>query len=257
MPDTNNAMFLGFYDNFASDYGLVYEGKWDSAVARQGQALDALIRSELAEASSVLDCSCGIGTQAIGLARLGYSVVGTDVSEKEIERARREAERFGVNTLFAVADFRDLTSVEGHFDVVISCDNAIPHLLRAADVPRALKQMRAKLRPGGLLVITMRDFDTALKERPPIGTPVIVPGPPRRVLVRLHDWDEDEPYYTVRYLVLTEGDGWHVDEYTTRYRAITRHELTVAAEIAGFRGVRWQTEGTVVGSQQVMTALNP
>jgi glycine/sarcosine N-methyltransferase len=198
MSDSSNEMVVRFYDGFASDYHLAYGGKWESAVERQGEALNALIQDHLPGAHSVLDCSCGIGTQAIGLARLGYQVVGTDISEGEIERARHEARHFGVETTFGVADFRDLSGIAGAFDVVISCDNALPHLLNAADVPKALTQMREKLRPGGLFVATMRDFDKALKEKPPIAPPVIVAGPPRRVLVRLHDWDEVRPWYTVR-----------------------------------------------------------
>lgn len=257
MAHTNNETIVGFYDGLAPDYHLVYGDRWEAALERQGGALDSLIQDELPGASSVLDCSCGIGTQAIGLARLGYHVVGTDISEGAIERARREAERLGVDVSFAVADFRDLSSVDGHFDVVISCDNAVPHLLDAADVRLSLTQMRAKLRPGGLLVITMRDFDSALNEKPPMAPPILVSGPPRHVLVRLHDWDNEQPCYTVRYLVLTEGErGWQVTEHTARYRAITRQELSSAAAAAGFTDVRLQSEREVVGGQQVFTGRN-
>lgn len=250
---------VGFYDEFADDYHLAYSGNWESAVERQAAALDRLIRDVLPDGRSVLDCSCGIGTQAIGLARLGYRVTGTDVSAGEIERARREARRFGVQASFFTADFRDLRGVEPGFDVVISCDNAIPHLLKDSDVRLALAQMRAKLRPGGLLVITMRDFDRALADRPPVGPPVVIPGSPRRVLVRLHDWDDDQPCYTVRYIVLTEatGGGWTAVEYVTRYRAITRAELTAAAEDAGFQHIAWPADRAIVGGQRVMTANRP
>jgi hypothetical protein len=116
--------------------------------------------------------------------------------------------------------------------------------------------MHAKLRPGGLLVITMRDFDEALRSRAPIVPPISVPGPPHRVLVRLHDWDATEPLYTVRYLILTEHeDGWTVIERATRYRAITREELSGAATTASFDEVSWLGEDdVVVGGQLVMTA---
>jgi hypothetical protein len=115
--------------------------------------------------------------------------------------------------------------------------------------------MRDKLTPAGLLVVTIRDFDRALREWPPIAPPLIIAGPQRRILVRLHDWDEDRPSYTLRLIVLTEcDDGWHVTEHTTRFRAITRTELTRVATDAGFSAVHWLTECPVVGNQQVMTA---
>jgi hypothetical protein len=86
--------------------------------------------------------------------------------------------------------------------------------------------------------------------------PVVVAGPPRRILLRLHDWDADRPCYTVRYVVLTEAQGgWTVVEHTTRYRAITRDELTREAQVAGFNRISWPSE-QVVGNQQVMTAFN-
>ena len=47
-------------------------------------ALDALIGQDRAE---VLDCSCGIGTQAIGLALRGHRVTGTDLSFRAAARA--------------------------------------------------------------------------------------------------------------------------------------------------------------------------
>jgi methylase of polypeptide subunit release factors len=46
-------------------------------------------------ASTVLDCACGLGTQAIGLARRGCTVHATDLSPAAIARAARDAESFG------------------------------------------------------------------------------------------------------------------------------------------------------------------
>ncbi len=81
---------------------------------------------------------------------------GTDISERSLERARVEAARLGIDIAFVARDFRDLKPVEGAFDVVISYDNAIPHLLTDADLARAFGAMRSKLRPGGLLVVSVR-----------------------------------------------------------------------------------------------------
>ena len=246
-----------FYDGFATDYHLVYED-WNAAVERQGAALDRLIRAIHKNPIDVLDCSCGIGTQAIGLARLGYRVQGTDISERSLERARIEAARRGVDISFAVCDFRDLKPVEGVFDVVISCDNAVPHLLSDDDLAQAFRAMRSKLRPGGLLLITVRDYDQALVDRPATAPPQIHPGPPRKVVVRLHDWDSaDSLMYTVHFLVLTEGRaGWTVAHHSSRYRAVGRATITRVAEDAGFTRVTWYGGADVGFHQPVMTAVN-
>ncbi|WP_246183530.1 class I SAM-dependent methyltransferase [Paenibacillus methanolicus] len=80
----------------------------------------------------------GIGTQAIGLANRGFNVTGTDLSSASIERATKEAEAFGVKIHFGVADFRALDEdVSGLYDVVLSADNAIPHLLTDDDLYQA------------------------------------------------------------------------------------------------------------------------
>ena len=194
----------------ASDYHLVYGDRWDAAVARQSAALDRLIRAGRPGATDVLDCSCGIGTQATGLAQRGYRVCGTDISPRSVERARGEALRLGAAVEFAVADFRDLDGVAGDFDVVISCDNALPHLFDDDDVSAALRAMRSKVRPGGLLITSTRDFDRALIERPSELQSTLIQGPPRRLFVRLHEWDSpDSALYTVRFFVLTErAAGW-------------------------------------------------
>ncbi len=245
-----------FYDGFAADYHLVYGDRWDEAVKRQGAALDELIRKMRPNARDVLDCSCGIGTQAIGLARRGYAVTGTDVSQHALERARVEAARLGATVSFAIADFRDLHPVAGNFDVVLSCDNAIPHLLDDGDIRQALLAMRLKLRRGGLLLLSTRDYDRALRERPALGPPIMVAGPPRRIVIRLHDWDAaPSPFYTVRFLILTEtAAGWTLVEHSTRYRAITSAALARVATNAGFVDVRWLMSDETGFHQPLMIA---
>lgn len=242
-----------FYDGLAAEYHLVYGDGWDDAVARQGEVLDALIREVHGDAADVLDCSCGIGTQAIGLALLGHRVVGTDISERSLTRARVEATRLGAEVSFSVADFRDLYGVDGPFDVVLSCDNALPHLLEPAEIAAALRAMRSKLRDGGLLMVSIRDYD---EERPPPPAPYLVAGPPRRLVVRMHDWDgPDSPLYTVRFFFITEtGGGWELAHHAARYRAMPRSELTAAAATAGFDDIIWREADDVGYHQPIMTA---
>ena len=56
-----------FYDSLASQYEKLFFD-WQAAVREQAVLLDKLFSENgLDRSRSVLDCACGIGTQAIGL----------------------------------------------------------------------------------------------------------------------------------------------------------------------------------------------
>ena len=61
-----------FYDSMASEYDKLFMD-WNAATHEQAVILDRIFRdSGFDSAASVLDCACGIGTQSVGLAALGY-----------------------------------------------------------------------------------------------------------------------------------------------------------------------------------------
>ena len=76
-----------FYDSLAPDHHRIFPD-WDASMTRQAAAPDSLISRRLGPGPHrLLDCSCGIGTQAIGLARAGHRVVGGDLSPVAAARA--------------------------------------------------------------------------------------------------------------------------------------------------------------------------
>ncbi len=145
------------YDEIAEVYHLIYPD-WEEAVSAQGRALDELVRRLTGGPGSVLDVSCGIGTQALGLAALGYDVTASDLSAGAVARARREAERRGLDITFSVADMRDCHRHHGGgFDVVLTADNSLPHL-SGKDLEAAVRGFHDCLRPGGVAIIGLRDY---------------------------------------------------------------------------------------------------
>lgn len=232
----------GFYDEFADDYHLIY-ADWTASIGRQAVALDRVIREYLGDGPRrILDCTCGIGTQALGLAQLGHEVSGTDLSPRAIERAQREAHRLGLPIRFEVADVRTLGEVvRGEFDVVLSGDNSLPHLLSEADLRRGVREMFSRVRPGGLLLVSIRDYDQLLEEKP-TSTPVGATGPEgeRRIVFQLWDWGVDGRSYRLELFLLRESqDGWTVRSRRARYRAVTREELTEIVQEEGHAAARW------------------
>ena len=65
----------------------------------------------------------------------------------------------------------------------------------------------------------------------------------------------NSPLYTVRFLVLIEGeDGWSVREHAGRYRAVTQAQLSAAAERAGLAELRWHEAADAGYHQPLLTA---
>lgn len=250
---------LNFYDQLSEDYHLIFED-WDVSVKRQGKILDQIIGNHLNQPRhniKVFDCSCGIGTQAIGLALLDYKVHATDLSPNAVSRAEREAQRLGANLSFGVADFRSINKqVEERYNVVISCDNSLPHLLDLEDLKLAMKNIWDKLECGGLFLASIRDYDQLLLEKPHATTPVIFDDHyGKRIVFQVWDWEHCGNVYTLNHFIVKEdGDNWRTDCRSTRYRALLRSELNSILDEIGFSDINWSLPKETGYYQPIVTA---
>ncbi|MCB1046920.1 MAG: class I SAM-dependent methyltransferase [Calditrichaeota bacterium] len=207
---------------------------------RQAAALDTVIRLRWPETSAILDVACGIGTQSLGLAALGWSVRASDLSPASVERARREAQARGLSIGFSVADMRDAAEFHGAgHDLVLCADNSLPHLQTDEEILRALRQFFACLRPGGGCLLSMRDYrpeDLAERRELPV-VEHVVDGDRMRIW---QVWDPDPPHYELSLHILgTRGDpaGRH-RVLRTRYYAVPVERVLAMMHEAGFVDVR-------------------
>jgi SAM-dependent methyltransferase len=117
--------------------------------AAQGQDVhgEASFVHGLAPEARVLDAGCGTGRVAIRLAQLGHDVVGVDLDEGMLDRARRDAPDLS----WFVSDLAELRLADELFEVVLTAGNVIS-LVAAGDEARVVSRLAAHLRPGGLLV---------------------------------------------------------------------------------------------------------
>jgi SAM-dependent methyltransferase len=230
-----------FYDQLTPFYHLIY-GDWEAAVEQQATQLSNIIQETWGEqGNSILDVSCGIGTQTIGLAAKGYQVTASDLSAKEVERARKEAQKRNLEIEFSVCDMRKAYQHhQAEFDVVICCDNSIPHLLTDEDILQALRQMYACTCAGGGCLLTMRDYD-----REPKGKGIMKPYGVRekagkRYLI-FQAWDfEGEHYDLSFYFVEDDGSANLINTHVmrSRYYALSPNHMMQLMKKAGFTAVR-------------------
>jgi SAM-dependent methyltransferase len=245
-----------FYDDFAPFYHLIF-ADWDASIERQGRALGALVREHWPGHRSVLDVSCGIGTQAIALAQNGFWVKGSDISRGAIERARSEAARRGLVIEFSVCDMRDAFACHGGgFDVVLSADNSIAHLLDDDQIVRALGSMHECLKPGGGCLLTVRDYD-----REPRGTNIVKPYGARiengKRFVGLQIWNFTGDLYDLTLYIVEEDlatGAVATHAMHSRLYAIGAERLLALMRRAGFERVQRLDEVCV---QPVLVGTRP
>jgi SAM-dependent methyltransferase len=153
------------YDTLADVYDWIVPAE---LVTPEGNAAAFLpYLDEVAPGARVLDCAAGTGPLAVGLAQRGFDVVATDASRGMVERTRALAEREGVELDARECRWDELPR-QGFapFDAVLCVGNSLAHAPGREARATALEAMAAALEPGGLLVLTSRNFELIRAERP-------------------------------------------------------------------------------------------
>jgi SAM-dependent methyltransferase len=230
-----------FYDQLAPLYDLIF-ADWDESMSRQGELFAGIIASRWTECHRILDVSCGTGTQSIAMAQRGFDVVSSDISPAAVGRARTETAARGLDVALSVCDMRQAYLHHGGgFDVVMSCDNSIPHLLTDGDILIALDQMLKCLRPGGGCIITVRDYSKETR-----GKGIIKPvrcktrDGIRYVLIQVWDFDDNGTHYDFTIYVLEDREAEQdtvAHALRSRYYAIDTGTLVGLMQEAGFQDV--------------------
>jgi SAM-dependent methyltransferase len=152
------------YDAFSKDYHWLYSDSVLSGKLYLAENDDVL--TDVGLKARILDCSCGIGTLAIPLAKRGYQVSGSDRSPGMVEQTTLAARDADLVIPVSCCAWEDLPAYfTDHFDLVFCLGNSIGHTRDGAEMLRSLQGMRAVLRNGGKLVIQSQNWEQLRKEK--------------------------------------------------------------------------------------------
>ncbi|MHB1355249.1 MAG: class I SAM-dependent methyltransferase [Anaerolineae bacterium] len=152
-----------FYDAFASDYDHFVN--WTARLSNELPFIVATLTK--AGANNVLDVAGGTGQHAIALAHVGFAVSLADISPEMVQQARRNAIDAGVLLSAHQAGFGELSALETQYDALLCLGNSIPHIQDRDALHRTIVDMASVVRPGGVLIWQLRNFQRvlALQER--------------------------------------------------------------------------------------------
>lgn len=243
-----------FYDSMASQYDKLFLD-WHKATQEQAVILNKIFNNNGYNTSArILDCACGIGTQAIGLAALGYHVTASDISDGELVEAKARAKDQGVTIQFEHADFCALSDTfSEQFDIVIAMDNALPHMLTSLSLETAVRSIIGQVRSGGIFVASIRDYDNLLKEKPSYSPPYIHKTD-RGQRVSFQTWIWKDDHYRLTQYIIDDEETLQISKYECEYRATCREELTKILHDSGCSEVGWKYQEETGFYQPIVVA---
>jgi SAM-dependent methyltransferase len=183
------------------------------------QEVDQIIKlSGIKKGAKILDLCCGIGRHSLEFTRRGYNVIGVDLTEEYLAKARRKAKAEGLKVQFVRDDMRRFCLLDG-FDAAINMFTAFGYFENPLEDRRVLTNVYCSLRKGGTLLI---DF---------MGKEVIAR------IFRQREWYEDNGRTILREHKIRQDwswvdNRWIILENGKRREFSFGHRIYSAAEIA-------------------------
>lgn len=106
------------------------------------------------EVSEICETACGTGIMACELARRGYDVTASDLSEEMLSVAENRARNENLSIRFVVQDMR-YTKMYSKKDLIICLLDSMNYLTHRQDIKYALESAYENLNDGGLFIFDM------------------------------------------------------------------------------------------------------
>lgn len=109
---------------------------------------------------TVLDLTCGTGSQVFWLTNHGYEVVGSDINLPMLRIAKAKAKKIKLDIKFVKGDMRNIKI--GQFEAVITIFNAVGHLTKV-NFEKAIRNIRSNLKQGGLYIFDIYNLSHLMR----------------------------------------------------------------------------------------------
>lgn len=152
---THRSATQSHYDKEATYYDTFNENS--SKIINK--TIEAILKKH--NIKTVLDLTCGTGSQVFWLSKKGFKVTGVDINEKMLNIAKRKSRGGKIKPTFIKGDMRK-THV-GEFNAVLTIFNSIGHLTKN-DFSKALQNIHSNLNRQGLYIFDIFNLSYLLRD---------------------------------------------------------------------------------------------
>lgn len=219
-----------FYDTLAPDYDLMTD--FDNRFPAEEAVFKKIV--DRYSIQTALDAGAGTGFHSLVLARLGVRATAVDISGEMIDRLRQNARRYGLTVETAITGFENITeSVSGTFDAVFGLGNSLVHLLNDAALQKSLSNFGSLLKPGGVLILQILNYDRIMAERMRVQN---IKKKGDTTFIRFYDYCGDKLYFNI--LKITEkNDRLDHTINTVELRPLKKEAMADFLEQTGFTSI--------------------
>lgn len=122
------------------------------------QTTEHFYKKYLKKGMKILDAGGGPGRYTIDLAKQGYHVTLLDISDKELELAKRKIKQYRVGKFVDSVDLGSITDLpykDNSFDMVLCVGGPLSHLRTESERKKAIKELVRVAKPGAAIFISV------------------------------------------------------------------------------------------------------
>lgn len=214
---------------------------YDELMANVDYPKWAKFMSDLAEKQgekpiNILELGCGTGNITLELLKMGYEVVGVDISEEMLEIAREKTTDFGEKAILITQDITDMDFDVYEIDCVMACNDTFNYIVEKEELASLLSYLYPRMKKGGQLVF---DISSRYKLEHILGNNVFGESFEDWAYLWENFYDEQERFITMEINLFTQEEGAYRRDIETHYqRAYTKEEIIDLLKKTGFREIK-------------------
>lgn len=153
------------FQDYAHYYNLFYQHK---EYIKEAQTISTLLQMYgTNRINSILNLGCGTGKHDIQLSKMGYEIVGVDMSCQMISEAVKNSNAENCNIPFMISDIREFDP-QKQFDAVTSLFHVISYQNHNLDVTKTFSTAYKALKNNGIFLFDVWYGPGVLTDRPAV-----------------------------------------------------------------------------------------